>query len=286
MGNKPEAKQLQVWWKKAILEGLEGKGHFFFLHFKMAYWASILHNQPLNRNINDKNDPLFINEPYLKESYLEISSQNSEIKKRIRDRINDQLDKLFLEKDGTLNFSYITDFIIRHFAKDLDAYYNEDHSRDVICRKLADTLYRNRRKKILLIAHSMGSIITLDVLTKYVPEVKIHTLVTIGSPLGIPIVRSRILSDLKNEDKNATQLKTPENIKKAWYNLADFKDRVAMSYDLKNDFLPNKRMVQPEDLLVHNNYEYDGENNHHKSYGYLRCPEMGNILEHFLKVSF
>jgi triacylglycerol esterase/lipase EstA (alpha/beta hydrolase family) len=62
---------------------------------------------------------------------------------------------------------------------------------------LAETLVKHRRKKILLIAHSMGSIIAWDVLTKMVPQIKIHTLVTIGSPLGNPVVRSRILSDIK-----------------------------------------------------------------------------------------
>ena len=289
MGNKPEHRLLEKWWKSAIREGLRKKGHFVFLKLKLVYWASILHPQPYNIHCADNKDPLFLDEPYRKSINRSVPEQNNEMRKKIRDQINEQFDRIFLEEDGSLNFSRISNFMVRHFAKDLDTYYrgpadeNGDHPRDRICSELAETLHKNRRKQILLIAHSMGSIIAWDVLTKYVPEVEIHTLVTIGSPLGIPIVRSRILSEMKNAHKEKTRLKTPENIQNKWYNLADFKDRVAISYDLKSDFLPNSRHIQPEDMLVYNNYEYDGDENHHKSYGYLRTAEMGDIIAAFLK---
>jgi len=208
--------------------------------------------------------------------------------KPAEDQLQDWWKAAILEDDGSLNFSRLTDFILRHFIKDLDAYYRVTGGQisDLICAKLADYLFRNRRKKILLIAHSMGSIIAWDVLTKWVPEVKIHTLVTIGSPLGNPVVRSRILSELQHAESDACLLKTPENIYKHWYNLADYKDMVAINYDLQNEFLPNSRSVQPQDMLVWNNYEYEGERNPHKSYGYLRSPELTGILKHFLRKGF
>lgn len=277
MGNKPDIKQLQFWWQCAIREGLEGKGRFYFLKFRLVYWASILNDFPLT----------IIKEPYMRAENKNIPHQNSEMRKRIRDQINEQLDKIFLEKDGSLNFNRITDFIIHHFLKDLDAYYadlpdeKDRIKRDMICQELALTLHKNRRKKILLVAHSMGSIIAWDVLTSYVPHVKIHTLVTIGSPLGIPVVKSRIISELKKSFPDYSVPVTPENIQHNWFNLADFKDRVAFNYDLKDEFLPNKKQVSPKDILVHNNYEYENNENHHKSYGYLRCPEMANIITEF-----
>ena len=289
MGNKPEFRQLQDWWLSAIREGLEGRGRFHFMKFNLVYWASVLYKYPYNKNLKDKKNPLYLKEPYIKETKTNTSSQNSDRRKRVRDQINEQLDKIFLEDDGSLNFSHITDFIIRHFLKDLDAYYsdlpdeNGNYAREMICRELAETLYKNRRKKIFLIAHSMGSIIAWDVLTKYVPHVKIHTLVTIGSPLGIPIVRGRIITDMKKILPDYPAPGTPDNIQKNWYNLSDFKDRVAMSYDLDDDYLPNKREIRPQDILVHNNYQYNGEDNYHKSYGYLRCPEMANIIADFYR---
>ena len=61
-----------------------------------------------------------------------------------------------------------------------------------ICSQLANALKKHRRKKILLIGHSMGSIIAYDVLTQYATMVPVDTFVTIGSPLGIPVIKSKI----------------------------------------------------------------------------------------------
>ena len=289
MGNKPEHRLLEKWWKSAILEGLGKKEYFFLMQFKLVYWASILHPRPYNLYCLDKKDPLCLKEPYHKKVNHSEPEARSEFRKKIRDHFNEQLDRIFIEKDGSPNFNHISDFMVRHLAKDLHVYFKEladingENPRDRICRELAEVLYKNRKKEIFLIAHSMGSIIAWDVLTKYVPDVKIHTLVTIGSPLGIPIVRSRILSEINMKNNKKPVLETPGNIQYKWYNLSDFKDRVAISYDLKSDFLPNSRQVQPEDMLVYNNYEHEGDANHHKSYGYLRCKEMSGLIYRFLK---
>lgn len=76
-------------------------------------------------------------------------------------------------------------------------------------------------------------------------------------------------------------LKTPENFRKHWYDLSDFHDKVAMNYDLKNDFLLNSKQIQPIDMIVTNNYKFDNKPNYHKSYGYLRCSEMSHIISEF-----
>ncbi len=34
--------------------------------------------------------------------------------------------------------------------------------------------------------------------------------------------------------------------------------------------------------MLNNNYEYDGEENPHKSYGYLRAPEVSKVIYDFL----
>ena len=290
LGNKPPEELLGPWWKAAIHEGLENRGRFPFLRFRMVYWASYLHPEPFSPFIRDRRNPLFLKEPYVRGDVRPDAGRNREMALRLRDQVNQQLDRIFLESDGRLNFNGLTDFILRHFIRDLDSYYREIPLRggsepvsELICRRLAEMLRKHRRKKILLIAHSMGSIIAWDVLTRYVPEVKIHTLVTIGSPLGIPVVRGRMLARIPREQGASPVLRTPENIQAGWYNLADFKDRVAINYDLRNEFAPNNRGVLPRDLLVYNNYEYAGERNAHKSYGYLRCPEMAEILHGFLR---
>lgn len=283
MGNKPERKQLEKWWKAAIHEGLEKTIRYRFIRFQLVYWASIIHEKPIK--ISD------LKEPY--QRGMTISSDPVEIsfKRKVRDEINNQIDNIFLEKNGSLNFTHLTDFILKHFAGDLDRYYNgtikeenKYRTRELVCEQLSEKLFKNRRKKIMLIAHSMGSIIAWDVLNKYVPDIGIDTLVTIGSPLGLPFVRGRLLMELANNEGSSPILKTPENIRTNWFNLSDFRDRVAMSYDLRNDFLPNSRHIQPMDMLVENNYIFDDKSNHHKSYGYLRCREMSRIISDFSRI--
>ena len=125
----------------------------------------------------------------------------------------------------------------------------------------------------------MGSIIAYDVLTKIVPEITIDTFVTCGSPLGIPVIMNKIKTEQENKDQS---LSVPENITRRWYNLSDLDDRVAINYNLADDYQKNSKDVAIIDKQVQNTYEFNGEKNPHKSFGYLRTPEMSEIIYTFL----
>jgi hypothetical protein len=58
----------------------------------------------------------------------------------------------------------------------------------------------------------MGSIIAYDVLTHMLPKSRIHTFVTIGSPLGMPIVISKIVTEQKKQLIKIEKVRTPENV--------------------------------------------------------------------------
>lgn len=270
MGNKPPRNLLQKWWRSALYEGLPKSFIHRYFRFRMVFWASVIHPVLLNPRSADREDPFYIKEPYSPGSPTGKSHGNGKLRKFLRDGLNHVV-------DGIADDNWFSDFILRHYIKDLNTYLNDGKARHDICTHLARELKKNKRKKILLIAHSMGTIVAWDVLTSYVPEIKIHTLVTIGSPLGLPLVKEKLL-------KNGNELRTPENITHAWYNLSDLNDIVAVSYDIKSDYLPNSKGICPEDRIIHNDYEIDGEKNHHKSYGYLRCREMGEILDDFLGI--
>jgi hypothetical protein len=293
LGNKPPEKTLKVWWKASIREGLQniGKPKTFF-NFELIYWAHYLHQIPLNPAIKDKKNPLYINEPYVRARGRLGDKKPSELRKKILHRLEGGMERLFLNDDLSINYSSITDFIIHHFFSDFGTYYSSSclrqddqdcRAKDVICTRLADILKKNRRKKILLIAHSMGSIIAYDVLTEIVPSVPIDTFVTIGSPLGLPVIKSKIVADRKGINPKEFRLKTPENVLSHWYNLADLKDKIAVDYTLSDDFEENSRHVRAIDKMVNNDYEYEKNRNHHKSFGYLRTPEMAEIIFDFLK---
>ena len=157
-------------------------------------------------------------------------------------------------------------------------------AKEVIREELARMLRKYRRRNILLIGHSMGSIISYDVLTHSVPYISIHTLVTMGSPLGLPPIMIKILAEQGKKPKKHITSRTPENIATAWYNFSDLRDRVATDYSLRDDYTANSRHVRPVDTVVFNNYTYKGNSNPHNIYGYLRTPELAHVIEGFLNV--
>jgi hypothetical protein len=292
LGNKPPEKTLDVWWKAALREGLmrvDSSRRFF--NFEMAYWASYLHPEPLNPRIKDKKNPLYIEDPYIRAPRDSVIEIPGELRHKIVDYLDRQLEKIFLNDDFSINYAAVTDFIIHHFFSDLETYYN-DHcviqsrsdclAKDVIRNDLADMLKKHRRKKIMLVAHSMGSIIAYDVLTQYVSDIEIDTFITLGSPLGSPVIKSKIAAEQKNSHPRASDLKTPENIKNYWYNFSDIKDKIVINARLSDDFAPNSRAVRPIDHIVVNDYAYKDEANPHKAFGYLRTPELSQIIRLFL----
>jgi pimeloyl-ACP methyl ester carboxylesterase len=188
-----------------------------------------------------------------------------------------------LNKDFSINFSRISDLIIRHFFKDLDKYYAFDATvRQAIRKRLFNLILQHRHDKILIIGHSMGSIIAYDVLSQLPPNTAIDTLVTIGSPLGIPVIKGKMMAERRLTNPNIKEVVTPDSIRKRWFNLADIEDKVALDYDLADDFLPNKRGVYPAYEIVVNDYYKQDKRNPHKVYGYLRTPQLAQILYDFI----
>lgn len=285
LGNKPPQKLLYKWWKSAIHEGLNhiNKPHPF-LRFELVYWADLLHPHPEDPNIKDPENPLFLREPYVKAEDWKVKKVDQS-RKKIQKFIEDQIEKLFVNEDGTINFSSITDKIIHHYFKDLDLYYSNELiegvnilTKDAIRDRLIKIIRKHQSKDIMLIGHSMGTIIAYDVLLNYVDDLFIDTLVTVGSPLGLPIIRGKILK----EKPNQVQLSVPDNVKNHWYNFSDLRDRVAFDFSLADDYLPSKKKIGITDFEVNNNYVINGKINPHKVYGYLRTPQLAIVIDQFL----
>jgi pimeloyl-ACP methyl ester carboxylesterase len=147
--------------------------------------------------------------------------------------------------------------------------------------RLAEVLRKYSGRDILLIAHSMGSIISFDVLSQTTPDVNINTLVTIGSPLGMPLIIKKILVEQGRDFKKDRQPVVPDNIVKSWYNFSDTDDPVAINYNLADDYRANSRGIAPKDCIIYNNYVNNGDRSPHKLYGYLRAPEVSHVIYDF-----
>ena len=172
-------------------------------------------------------------------------------------------------------------FLIPHFAtermevhlRDLRRYVHDvneiaAHTRRLLKMPLqAATL---AQRPILLIAHSMGSVIAFDSLWELSHEGRerahIDLLLTMGSPLGQRYVQER----LKGATKTGYD-RYPGNIRR-WKNLAAVGDLTALDRALVNDFgemLELGLLESFEDEAVNTHYRLNGELNVHAEYGYL-----------------
>lgn len=299
LANKPERDTLENWWKKSIQEGLTKNLNIDSVDFdfEMVYWADLLYKNYQHNDTAFDFDNLYNNEPYIEAKEGELQEYKDgwpdKIKSKALDVIGSSLDAV----KRNLELDFIADWVLSKVLKDLAFYYDDNRKisngsggMEVANRVLKNKLKKNLKKyksyEIMLIAHSMGSIIAYDVLRDIghngSNEISIKHFVTIGSPLGLPHVKHKIIEQ-RTYNKSSNIVRTPSIVTGSWKNYADKKDRVAIDAHLSDDFGKNIKGIQVLDDLVLNDYEgLGGISNHHKSYGYLRTPELSKHIGAFL----
>ena len=286
LGNKPQKDLLEEWWISAINEGFKLTGiKTPKFKLELVYWADLIYNQPERLEITDKKDPYFLEEPYTLSPHPRVLEKDQSFRKKVLQFIENQLEKVFLNDDLSLNYKGVNDMIMHRYFKELEMYYSNTGEQRMLKRnarqRLLNIIEKYKFDDILLIGHSMGSIIAYDVLQFKLKRQNIHTFVTMGSPLGLPFIRTKIADEMKENYENLS-IRTPYCIAKTWLNFADLEDKVALNFDLSNDFAPNSKGIAPIDFEIINDYENRGINNPHKSFGYLRNPEFIQQLHLFL----
>jgi len=289
LGNKPPKNILKDWWEKSIIEGLN-KYNFPIrdFDFELVYWADILNKEPLIPDETNRRSSLFLAEKYVPEQNS-ISNEPQGFRKKAVEYLEKYYEKILVNGVMSLNHPLLTDLFIHFNLRDLESYYSSSSIyyqgvkrlvRDVMIERLTDALNKHKNKKILLVAHSMGSIIAHDALIDHAADINVDTLVTIGSPLGQKYVLNKINLEQKSNSKN--KLKVPDCIWKNWYNLSDLEDQVALTHTLSEIYESNSKGLKVIDKLVKNNYMISGDRNPHKSYGYLRTREFAEIFSEFI----
>lgn len=206
LGNKPAADVLHRWWRRSLYEGFRAIGHpRRRLPFETVYWADILHRIPYDPAIRDRGDARYLEEPYRPSPGGPVPSSRP-VRKKILDLVEKQIMRLDPDEGSSLLWKQLNDLVLRRFFVELEAYYTNSLEiapgaalayRDIVRTRLANKLREHSSKEILLIAHSMGSIIAYDVLSSAPPGVQVHTLITIGSPLGMPLIMHNIRLEQK-----------------------------------------------------------------------------------------
>ena len=302
LANKPRKPELEEWWKTSLAEGLKEncKIRDPQFTFKMVYWANLLYKNQQHTDENFEFDQLYNRQPYVKAKKDALKEYKEGLFEKIRagafDKIGDALDTL----KHKFEIDQIADWILSKVMKDLAFYYDDKRmilnrigkkqlARTVLRDELKKIVTKSKTKEIMLIAHSMGSIIANDSLRdlgnpddpSYVQDLKVQHFITIGSPLGLPHVKGKIVKE-RGYDPD---VRTPSIVTQSWINYADKDDRVALDIHLRDDYGENKHGVRVEDNAVANDYvDIDGKANAHKSYGYLRTPELSKQVREFLEL--
>ncbi|WP_155912042.1 alpha/beta hydrolase [Methylobacterium sp. 77] len=267
LANKPPADEKTRWWKEAIAEGLsrnEGVADPRFA-FEFVYWADLRYDAPLTKDEN--------REPYRPYDGIGPMTGGDEAPALTAKEV---LAPVYAGIDIVEEVTGITpvdDVILESRFDDLWHYHAEQSFARAVRRRLIERLEAFRDHRILLVAHSMGSVIAYDALMQLEQEdssVKVEHLVTAAAPLGLAKVK------LKFEAEHGA-LRVPNNVL-AWTNLTDSNDIVSIMGKLETDYGPNNAGMRVADRRVVNAYlRPDATSNHHKSYGYLRTPEFSRV---------
>lgn len=309
LANKSEKGVLIDAWSESIKEGLAKNENYVDndFTFKMVYWADLLYKFPQHQDHDFDFDSLYNKEPYLKAHRDALKEHRENWLDHLQSGTLSLVDDFFDIAEKSKLFSKIPRYFVDKFLKDLSIYYTPSRmlkSRDPqLGKQSARIVLQNELKKtildskddnnIVVIAHSMGSIIAYDVLRDLGREslgFNVKHFITIGSPLGLPHVKKNIELERKSYSMlkgRSVPLRSPTIISRSWLNYADKKDPVAFDTQLDDEFDMNERGVQVVDEAVLNDYVgQDGNRNHHKSYGYLRTPEMSRHLKKIIVGGF
>jgi hypothetical protein len=155
---------------------------------------------------------------------------------------------------------------LRRYVRNVDGIAR--HTRDKLQALLREAATAER--PVLLIAHSMGSVIAYDSLWEMShvsgDTARVDCLLTMGSPLGQNYLQKRILG---RDEQGAKRY--PDNIRK-WVNLAAIGELTAIDRVLANDFKEMLELGLVEsisDRPIYNAFRLDGQLNVHAEYGYL-----------------
>jgi hypothetical protein len=173
-------------------------------------------------------------------------------------------------------------------ATEINHYFdNVDNVADNIRKLLKQTLRPLIEKKeaVLLIGHSLGSVIAYDTLWELSHEENLHGKVdflTIGSPLGMHYVQRRLLG-IKGQ-QNPSYPKLIQH----WINLSSEGDIIALERNFHSAFeamLKQKlvRSIEDHSHGIYNYFRSDDGLNCHRSYGYLVNPAFGSIIANWWK---
>ena len=156
--------------------------------------------------------------------------------------------------------------------------------REILKEQLRALLSDNQ--KVLLIGHSLGSVIAYDALWELshlerLPG-KVDLFLTIGSPLGMRYTQRKLMGHNYTGKK-----RYPTNIS-SWINVAAVGDIVALDRIFRHEFSEMLDLgiidsIEDHCKGIYNFFRNEAGLNAHRSYGYLVNPAVGKIIADWWK---
>lgn len=274
--NKPAEDILNCQWDRALF------GHRMGDRTRMAYWVNHRRHGPPSEATCDESDYSISTAAVNKYSILSASSDpeherliqelsggdrtQDNFLRDVRTALEDNAEPHSVGAkgiDGAV-WTGLSWVFTRAFLRDVHDFFFDKDERERMRNALLDTLSPGGAP-FVVIAHSQGSMIAYDVLRELDPkEYPVALLVTIGSPLGLPPVRTRFKK--WTSEKN---LRVP-NCVKEWINISNRGDMVCADLDLSDDIKPKTRFKN----FIVNSPNEELQDDKHSSTGYLRLPEV------------
>ncbi|MGB5540782.1 MAG: hypothetical protein WBO37_11880 [Gammaproteobacteria bacterium] len=243
--------------------------------FSLIAWNGLLYHNP--RDIED--DKLWVDRLLLQESHREADIREARpVKHRLIRAMYQAGDHL------PWLIPLIPDRRVKLSVRETEIYFSNHGNIGCRIRNLQKQPLRDAAAsgdRVLLIGHSMGSVIAYDSLWELGHLEGLQRcadcFLTIGSPLGMHYVQRRLIGL-----GHCRPPIYPQNIRR-WVNIAARGDLVALDPKLSDDFgdMVKRGAVESITDMTDGVYNYyrDGRGlNVHKSYGYLVNPHVARVI--------
>jgi hypothetical protein len=259
-GNKVREELLKLQWDLALFGRDAGSDS------RMAYWAPLLHSQPLpDPEFDEAEQPA--PEPAAAEAAVaaapeELRAYAAGMAYRAEAVVaGEELEAAAGAEALPLPLSLrkrLFEQLVRVTFEDVHAYFFRDYAERM--RAVVRAAIAGIDEPFVVVAHSLGTIIAYDVLREEASRrLQIPLFVTIGSPLAVQEIQDLVTQPLE----------VPAGAR-AWLNASDFRDVVALDHDIRPEYAPPERC---SDVMVTN-----ASANHHGAREYLSAPAVRDAI--------
>ena len=302
---KPGKDKLKANWFGTIEHGLQRDGHndglaayddtntkktfVYYGDISNEFLKSNDNSYNEGKDVEDRGKCLNLLKKYGREAFLEEEGKrnykNLEGALPWKERLADMF-------GGTAETIGIAGPLIRMVAKDVEHYWDPDAAFGSDVRwRLTEPLHKALcdGDDIMLVSHSLGTMISYDVLWKFshygeyseLRETgnKLNTLVTLGSPLGNETVKNNL------KGGSAGGIRRYPTLIRTWENFSAKDDYISHDETLEDDY----RKMQREKIVdsIHDHRLYNlavrhGKSNPHHGAGYLIHPKFVAVLAKWL----